>query len=169
MPYSFTSVLQRFDDNKLWHFHISVPQDIVNELKEKGTRVICTLNQKYSFQTALLSAGERGYFINLNKDIREKLNLMLHDEIQVELQPDESEYGLPVPDVFAELLHQDPEFDQIFHALTKGKQRTLLHMIGKFKTEAKQLEKLLVLRNYLVSVNGKLDYKELNEAFKRGF
>ena len=168
MPHSFTSVLQRFDDSELWHFHISVPQSIVKELKKKGTRVICTLNRKYSFQAALLSAGERGYFININKEIREKLNLLLNDEIQVELHPDESEYGLPVPAVFAELLHQDPEFDQIFHALTKGKQRTLLHLIGKFKSESKQLEKLLILRNYLVGVNGKLDFKELNEAFKRG-
>ena len=168
MFHSFTAYLQQFEREDLWHYHLQVPDEVALALKSGGTRVICTLNHTYSFQCAVMSAGEKGYFININKEIRERLHLKLHDEIRVHLIPDPSKYGMPVPEVFAELWQQDPEFDEVFHALSPGKQRTLLHMIGKYKSETKQLEKLLILRHYLVGVGGKLDFKELNEAFKKG-
>lgn len=166
--YQFTTTLQRFENSDLWHFHIIVPNEVAIHLRQKSQRVLCTLYQKYQFQCAILSAGEQGFFINVNKEIRDLLHLQLNDPIQVQLQPDESEYGLPVPKVFEVLWEQDPEFNAIFHKLTKGKQRTLLHLIGKFKSEAKQVEKLMIMRHYLVRVNGQLDFKALNDAFKRG-
>lgn len=168
MEFNFSAHINRFDHDGLWHFHLKVPDEIAIEIRNVSSRVVCTLNNKISYQSAVLSAGKKGYFININKEIREKLGAQLHDEIQVYLTLDQSKYGLPVPDVFQVLLQQDPEFDAIFHQLTSGKQRTLLHLIGGFKSEAKQLEKLIILRNYLVQVEGKLDFKEMNEAFKRG-
>ena len=164
--YQFETHINRFEDSDLWHFYIMVPDAVVHSLKPWGNRVVCTVNGHFSFQTAVLSAGERGYFININKDIRTKLDLNVNDELTIALTPDTSRYGLPVPEAFSELLQQDPEFEAVFHHLTLGKQRTLIYMISKFKTEVKQLEKLMILRNYLVSVKGKLDYKELNQAFK---
>lgn len=165
---TFTTYLLRFENTDLWHFHFIVPEDVAVALKEKSQRVICTLNGSYTFQCAVLSAGSYGYFINVNQEIRKQLNLKINDEISVTLCPDNSEYGLPVPHVFEVLWQQDPEFYDIFNKLTKGKQRTFLHFIGKFKSETKQLEKLMILRHYLVQTNGKIDFKELNQAFKKG-
>jgi uncharacterized protein YdeI (YjbR/CyaY-like superfamily) len=167
MQHTFTTYIHKFKDTRLWSFHIKIPDKVALPLKEKSKRVVCDLNGKHQFQCAILSSKEVGYFININQAIRKKLKLELNDEIKVTLTPDESKYGIPVPEVFGELLKQDPEFDKVFHALTLGKQRSLLHLIGTFKTEQKQLEKLMILRNYLVQVNGKLDYKELNIAFKQ--
>ena len=38
--------------------------------------------------------------------------------------------------------------------------------MGKPKSEQKQLEKVLIVFDYLKSVSVELDFKELNEAFK---
>lgn len=53
----------------------------------------------------------------------------MNDEIRVTLTPDESKYGIPVPEVFAELLNQDSDFDKAFQSLTKGKRDSLLYLI----------------------------------------
>lgn len=39
-----------------------------------------------------------------------------------------------MPEELEELLHQDEEGNRLFHALTPGKQRTLLYYIGAPKT-----------------------------------
>ena len=167
MKYTFKTYLQKFEQSKLWFYHIKIPYEIAIALKKQSKRVVCKLDGKHQFQCAILSAGEEGYFININQAIRKKLKLELNDEIQVSLTPDESKYGISVSEVFTELLNQDPEFNAVFHSLTKGKQRSLLHLIGTYKTEHKKLEKLMVLRHYLIQVSGKLDFKELHQAFKK--
>ncbi|MFK7984322.1 MAG: hypothetical protein AB8G86_30390 [Saprospiraceae bacterium] len=53
-----------------------------------------------------------------------------------------------------------------FHQLTPGKQRSLLHLIGKPKNSAIRLKKAVVVLDFLKTNNGKLDFKLLNIAFK---
>ncbi len=65
--------------------------------------------------------------------------------------------------------HTDPGVSKrIFHTLTLGKQRTLLHLIGKPKSGEVRLRKAIAVINYLKEVNGRLDFKELNLAIKTG-
>ena len=64
------------------------------------------------------------------------------------------------------LLEQDEEGSKLFHALTPGKQRSLLHVIGIPKSTDIRLRKAIITLNYLKSVNGKLDFKEYNQAQK---
>ena len=71
-----------------------------------------------------------------------------------------------MPEEMEVLLAQDEEADRYFHQLTPGKQRSLLHIIGKPKTEATRLKKAIVITEYLKTNRGKLDFKELNLAFK---
>ena len=166
MRYKFNSVLEKFENSKIWSFHFRIPDTIARTILSGGKRVVVEINNEISYQCALLSAGDYGYFVNVNAAIRMKTRLSLYDKASINIYLDTSKYGLPVPKVFQELLNQDPEFMGVLESLTMGKQRSLIHMVGTFKTENKQLEKLMILRNYLVQVNGKLDYKELQLAFK---
>jgi len=166
MDYKFNSVLEKFEYNKVWNYHFKIPDLVASDILTNGKRVICTINNDITYQCGLLSAGELGYFINVNVDIRKNARIALYDKVSLQLQIDTSKYGLPVPKVFEELVKQDLLFNRVFHKLTLGKQRTLVHMVGTFKREQKQLEKLMVIRDYLIQVNGKLDYKELQKAFK---
>jgi bifunctional DNA-binding transcriptional regulator/antitoxin component of YhaV-PrlF toxin-antitoxin module len=150
----------------MWNCRIFIPDDIMDDYKDTSKRVKCIINNQLSIQCALHSNGDGTYYILLNKEIRKKLKLNEGDEVQVEMELDKSKYGIFTPNFFEELCFQDPEADKLFHQLTPGKQRTLLHLIGKLKSEQKQLEKALIIFDYLKEVNGKLDFKELNEAFK---
>jgi len=167
MAYSFKSKLENFYDSNLWSFYIAVPNNVTKKLVEgKDRRVVCELNGKVKVQVALMPSKLGFHFINLNKMVRTKLKLNLGDEVSVSLTKDISEYGIATPPFFSELCYQDPEGSEVFHKLTMGKQRTLLHYMGVPKSEQKQVERALIILDYLKSVNGKLDFKELMEAFK---
>lgn len=166
MAFTCTSTLEKFEHSKVWNYHFKIPDSIANEILKEGKRVICEINKGVSFQCGLLSAGDLGYFVNVNATIRKNAKIALYDKVSLQLEIDSSKYGLPLPKVFEELLKQDPVFNKVFHEITLGKQRSLIHMIGNFKSEQKQLEKVIVIRDYLVQVDGKLDYKELQQAFK---
>ena len=172
-PISFTTTLQKFD-SPLWGFHIAVPDAVAKKFLSTGSkRVVCTLFGKDRFQCALMPRGKSleptgagEHFININKAIRERHCLQIGSEVQVSLRPDDSKYGLPMPEEMAELLAQDPEGDQYFHALSPGKQRSLLFIAGKPKGVETRLKKAIVIIGHLKANMGKLDFKQLNQDFK---
>jgi hypothetical protein len=124
--------------------------------------VVCTLQQMASFQGALMPYGDGHFFINVNNQLRKKLKLNEFDEVLVSLVPDTSKYGLPMPPEFEELLHQDIAGSDLFEALTDGKKRTLLFIIGKPKSPDLRIRNGIVILEHLKRKEGKIDYKQLN-------
>jgi len=146
----------------VYGYHVMVPEAISEVfLKQKIKRLVCTINENYTWQCALLPMGGGRYYILLNAEIRKKQLLKIGSEIKIELKPDTSKYGMPMPEEMQELLHQDPEGEHLFHKLTLGKQRSLLHLIGKPKSSKKRLEKALIILDHLKNQGGKLDFKIL--------
>lgn len=82
------------------------------------------------------------------------------------IEPNTSKYGLPFPQELEELLKIDLEGKKHFESLTYGKIRTLLHIVGKPKSVEVRIKKALTTINCIKEVNGKLNFKELNESFK---
>ena len=163
----FSDTLQVFDDN-LWYFHIPVPKYIADYLlgTDGNRRVVATYNGSKEIQCALFPNGNDEWFLNLGKEVRKLVGVNVGDLIQVTIKKDESEYGLPLPEELAELWAIDDEGKRVFHLLTKGKQRSLLHIVGKPKTSETRVKKAIIMNDYLKSTGGKLDFKELQEAFK---
>jgi hypothetical protein len=162
----FTSILDNFNSS-LWGHHIHIPAAMAGPfLKAANRRVICSLNNELEFQCALMPKGDGDFFININKEIRKKLGLKEGMQVSVKLKPDDSKYGLPMPEEFEELLRQDEEGSAFFHGLTPGRQRALIHIAGSPKTSSTRLKKALVILDYLKSTGGKLDFRALNIAFK---
>lgn len=164
---SFTTTLHKFDSN-LWGHHILVP-DIIAKLfitEEGDRRVVCTLNDVIEFQCALMPKGDGGFFININKKIRDSLKLKEGMQVQATLRKDESKYGLPMPEEMAELLAMDEEGNRLFHALTPGKQRTLLYIAGNAKSSDKRITRAIAIVEHLKANNGKIDFKMLNVALR---
>jgi uncharacterized protein YdeI (YjbR/CyaY-like superfamily) len=71
-----------------------------------------------------------------------------------------------MPEELAELLAQDEEGDRLFHALTPGKLRTLLYLVGQPKSSDIRLHRALVVVEHLKTNQGKIDYKKLNLAVR---
>ncbi|MBK9336086.1 MAG: DUF1905 domain-containing protein [Lewinellaceae bacterium] len=129
---------------------------------------MCTLNEKAEFQCALMPKGEGRYFININKKLRDTLGLKVGSPVRVALRKDDSEYGLPVPEELAVLLEQDDEGNQLFHALTPGKQRTLLYIVGSVKSSDLRLNRAIAVVEHLKTNAGKINFKVLYAGLKAG-
>ena len=163
----FTSILE-ISTNKLWGAHLPVPGLIAQTfLADDAKRVICTLNEKVEFQCALVPKGEGVYCIVVNKKIRDQLGLKEGSTARVSLQKDESEYGLPMPEELAEVLAQDEEGNRLFHALSPGKLRTLLYIVGQVKNTDARITRAFAIVEHLKANGGKINYKQLHEDLKK--
>jgi hypothetical protein len=153
--------------NNLWGGHVVVDDNVAQGIRSlKIKRLVCTLNNKETIHCALLSMGNGTYFIMVNATLRKKLHLTVGSILNVKLEEDKSKYGIPMPEEMAEILAQDSEVDVIFHSLTPGKQRTLLYQIGLPKTTESRIKKAVLITRYLAEVNGKIDFREMNEYIK---
>ncbi|MFN2500440.1 MAG: DUF1905 domain-containing protein, partial [Pyrinomonadaceae bacterium] len=124
---SFKTSLTKSPSDSGWHY-LLVTKDVVAKFGFEGKfrRVICTINRVETFHCALLPWGEL-YYIIVNKKKRDALGISAGDTVDVLLVKDETQYGLPMPEEFREVLNQDPKGDALFHALTPGKQRSLIY------------------------------------------
>ena len=153
--------------NKLWGAHFAVPDFVFNALADgEDRRVVCTLNEKTEYQCAMLPRGDGSYLITVNKKIRDQWKLKTGSQVTVSLRKDHSEYGLPMPEELAEVLAQDAEGNRFFHALTPGKQRTLLYIAGNIKNSEKRIYRALAIVEHLKINHGKIDYRKLNAELR---
>lgn len=153
-------------ENQIWYTALPVKREDVLSLSEGNKRVILTFKNGEKMHCALISDGMGNFFININKEIRKRQNIVLGEEIEVILSKDNSKYGMPVPEEFVEIWSFDEKFNKLFHTLTPGRQRNLIHLVNKIKTKEIRIKKALTIRDYLIEVNGKIDFKELQNAFK---
>ncbi len=153
--------------SNLWMHHLPIPTELNAEIQTKKLkRIICAIDSREPFAAGLMGGKTKGYYIVINKERFKKFSLQIGQQVTVEIKADESKYGIPMPDVFQAFLDQDPDFDKLFHDLTPGKQRTLLYLVVKMKSEQKQIEKTTVIATHLKKMHGKIDYKILNQDFK---
>ncbi|MCK9407511.1 MAG: YdeI/OmpD-associated family protein [Bacteriovoracaceae bacterium] len=167
--YRFSAVLER-SDNKLWGCHFRVPKTTAAVLKNGNSRrVICTLNSSERYQCAILHYATDLPVISVNKKVRDTLGVTFGMKVEVELQQDTSAYGLPLPAELKEVFRQDPEGKKLFHALTPGKQRTLIYIVGNVNDLNKKIFRSLAILRHLKETKGKIDYKKLGVALKDQF
>lgn len=153
-------------ESDLWSYYVAIPKAIGNKFIEgDDRRVICTIENGRPIHSALMSKGDV-YSIYVKKDFLKKHALAEGDEVEVTLQKDRSEYGMPIPESFQVLLDQDMEGSRYFHQLSKGKQRSLIHIVGKVKNVDSQLAKGLAIMHHLKEAQGELDFKRLNVLIK---
>ncbi len=157
--------LRRYEGG--WYF-LDIPAKIGKrfETDPKTRRVVCTLNGTHTFQCALMpNKGE--FVISINKAIREKLGIEDGDKVNVELVADTSKYGLPMPEELAEVLRQDKEGSKLFHALTPGKQRSLIYVTAGAKGVDRRIHTALTILEHLKDNDGKVIGEKLMEEMKR--
>ncbi len=140
---TFTATLQPAPGHSLQCF-IEVPKEIAHPFVDAGvSRVVALLNKEYPLHCALISRGELGYSLYFGKKHRKASGYEPGMELHIQLSADESQYGLPMPIELAELLEIDEEADEIFHSLTPGRQRTIIHMVGQAKREETRINRAL--------------------------
>lgn len=151
-----------FSTNKLWRSHCVVPrEDATYFLSLSVKRLVCTMNEKDTFQTALTPIGNETWVVKINQALLKKNKLDIGDKVHLSLVEDTSEFGLPMSQEFTELLAQDEEGKILFEKLTMGKKRTLIYIVSQKKTSDKRLETAMKILAHLKENNGKINYKLL--------
>lgn len=163
---TFKTFLENFQ-SELWGYHIKIPNKYaISFIEGTERRVMCRLNEGDFFHAGLIPNKEFGYFININKNIRNSLYLSEGEEVIVTLKEDNSKYGIEVSDEFLACIEMDPEAAHLFHELTAGKQRSLIYMANKPRLPETRMNKALTILEFLKINNGNLDFKLLMQAFR---
>lgn len=172
MKRKFDTPLQEFDGD-LYGRYIEIPQNIAEAfLNANIKRVMCSINSIAPIHSGIMPLGGGRWYINLNKKYCKTNGLMVGEILDVTLKEDRSKYGMDMPEVLVETLAQDKLADRYFHALTPGRQRTLIHMVNAVKSIEIQIRRALVISNHLKIHSGKIESKdlqlEMKEANRRG-
>jgi len=164
---TLTTTLVKSPIESGWHFLVIEPK-LVETLEFEGRfrRVMCSINGDKAFHCALLPWGEQFYIV-VNKKKRDSLGIVAGDEVEVVLEKDTSKYGLPMPPEVKEVLRQDPEGNKLFHALTPGKQRSMLYWLSRTKDIDRRIHETLIFVEHLKNNDGKVDGKKLQQEMKR--
>lgn len=172
--YTFSTSIKKRDSNLSWTHLIEVPLDICSNLIESGfegneKRIYCEVNKKVKYQCALMPNGNGTHVVMFSKINRKKAEIEHLPEFDVCLWNDESKYGIEFPIEMEEVLAQDEDSSKLFHKLTPGKQRSLIHLVNKPKSESLRIEKAFIILEHLKRNKGNLDFRILQEDFKIGF
>ena len=164
----FQTKLSKFlgTDASVYELHLPVPKPIAEQfIRGENRRVICEINQTTNLRCGLMPHKDYWYIL-LNQTIIKKLGLEVGNSVNVKLSPDNSTYGMDMPEELMTLLDQDEEGNEFFHQLTSGKQRNLIYIVGKVKSPESRLNKALAIVHHLKAQKGRLDFKLLNEVIK---
>lgn len=164
----FKGILKAFEENSLGYGpHFVIPNDIFEKMIKLAPdkRIKCTLNNKLTISRAMSPKGDINYIL-LNKDIVKKLKIDFGDEVSLELQPDQSKYGIDITEEMEEVLYSDPEGAALFDKLTPGVQRSLIYIVNKIKSSQLRIERSFVILEHIKKMKGKVEYKILQQDFK---
>ncbi|MFT3743198.1 MAG: YdeI/OmpD-associated family protein [Pyrinomonadaceae bacterium] len=162
----FKSIIEITDSDPPWHI-LRVEKALVTDFGFKGNlrRVLCSLNGGTAFNCSLFpSKGD--YFLTLSKQLRKALGVDVGDTVTVELRKDESKYGMPMPEEFAEVLRQDAEGERLFNALSPGDQRLMLKLVVFVKDPDRRIVRCLTGIEMLKRSDGNFVYSEQHLAMR---
>ena len=165
MKKSLKAKLEKMDSN-LWGYHFRIPEEIAEKFKNgNDRRVIVKFNNSLKNHCAIMPSPE-GPFIMLNKALVKQLQIQIGDKVDLEIEKDTSEFGMPVSEEFEAVIFGDDQVFEYFQKLTPGKKRNLIHLVNKVKNPDIKINRAMAIAHHLMDVKGNIDFKQLNETIK---
>lgn len=141
----FSSQVQRLNYLLGMHY-LFVPAEIVKKLGGKlNIRLICTVNNSLKYHCGLVGLKDGDAYIAINKKRLLQLGLKEGESAMVSLSPDNSKYGMEMPEELDILLEQDPEGNERFHKLSPGKQRNIIYYVSSVKSQQLRIDRAIFL------------------------
>ena len=152
--------------SKLWGFHFRIPEEVAEPFtKGKDRRIIATFNGSVKNHCAIMPSPE-GPFIMLNKNLVKQLNISEGDTVNIEIEKDTSEFGMPVSEEFETVIFGDEVVFNHFQKLTPGKKRNLIHLVNKVQNTDIRINRAMAIAHHLVETKGQIEFKQLNKTIK---
>lgn len=143
--FEFNSEVGQFTDapQGLNMHYLVVPASVVKKINGSlPARFVVRLGD-FTWHGAVMSMGDGRGFVMVNRQNVKKLGLGIGSKVKLHLKEDDSQYGMPMCDELQEVLRQDAEANERFHGLTPGKQRNIIHYVGKTKNPQLRIDKAL--------------------------
>ncbi|PWG06414.1 YdeI/OmpD-associated family protein [Polaribacter aquimarinus] len=103
-------------------------------------------NKTIEFYAAVKKDKMSGdYKMMFSKQKQKELELSLGDEFTIQLFEDTSKYGVDMPEELEAVLMSDYDAYTIFESLTKGKQRSIIYGVLRFKSSQQKIDKALIM------------------------
>ena len=128
---------------------IVIPDGMAMDFLNNDVKRIICIFQNGKKLHGMINKGEQVYFLMVGKQTAREYGVIPGDEIDVQFIEDTTRYQMAVSEEFLEVLTTDPEGEDLFHQLTPGKQRSVLHSINKIKSSNLRIEKALRLMENL--------------------
>lgn len=139
---------------------VAIPEEVATAFKEANvSRVVCMINKGDHYHCAINKSKKYGYFLLFSKARQKAIGVSAGEELEVTLLADESEYGLPMPEEWAEVMATDEAAYERFQNLTPGRQRNILHLVGSAKREETRINRaLLIAENLKMGITDSRDF-----------
>ncbi len=138
-----------FIEQDSYQHSVALPEDIFEELTKAGIkRVLIQFAESEPKHLGLHSRNGIG-MIWLSKGVMKENDLLPFEDVKIQIMEDDSKYQAPEPDVWFELMDQEPELRSLFDRLTVGKQRSILFAIDRPVSVDAQLRQALKLADKL--------------------
>lgn len=131
-------------------YNVFIPAEIYQPFLDKKMsrlKVVTTyLDKTIEFYAAIKKDKKSGdYKMMFSKAKQKELNISLGDEFTIQLFEDTSKYGVDMPEELEAVLLSDYDAYQIFESLTKGKQRSIIYGVTRFKGSQNKIDKSLIM------------------------
>lgn len=128
---------------------ILIPEDFVEQLPE-DSRSRVKVKTSYGSETITYHAALKrrktgGFQMYFSKGKQEELGILPGDVFTVQLFEDHSKYGVDMPEELEAVLLTDYEAFSIFEGFTKGKQRSIIYTVKRYKSSQTKIDKSLLL------------------------
>jgi hypothetical protein len=110
----------------------------------KEKRLVCTIKE-HTIHCAIMRNVEHGYYIMLGKPTLKKIGLKLGDKVMASFEKDTTTVQFEENAILNEVLATDTDAKSIFDTLTPGNKRGLIYLVTQLKTEAKQIDRALLI------------------------
>ena len=165
MEIRYTGTIEDLN-TKVWGTGLRVSVSTVQQIRELGwKRLRCTFGGSLEKSTSLTALGGEHYLI-LNKQILRSTGRSVGDQLEVVIREEDAEFGMEMPETMAEALAMDADAHHLFLALSPGKRRNLIYIVSRSGSADQQIHKALVINQHLKQMEGRLDFKMLNQQLR---
>ena len=128
--HTFQAKLDRISTKGGSHL-VVVPQAIADEIRqgERRGRAMVTLDDT-TWHAGLNPYGQGQFYVQVGRNYFEPLGYELGDILTIKIERDESQYGMQPCEEYLAVAAEDPAGVALFHQLTGGTQRSILHRIA---------------------------------------
>jgi uncharacterized protein YdeI (YjbR/CyaY-like superfamily) len=127
-----------------------------------AVRLLCTVNNSVTFQCGLVALGNGDAYITLNLARMKKLKVKTGDSVDVKLEKDDSEYGMPMSEELNAVLTEDTEGFRRFKLLPKAIQRYIIFYVNSVKKPQSRIDRsVFLIHNLKQTSEGKETFRAI--------